>query len=101
MGENDGLCPRLHHLQLKADGRGLEATWWTGAEENRTWGGSQASPWLHQWPRGSSACTRAVATEVPHFLVTGSAAVLVAAVLGMCGRPFPGIPTADAFELFL
>lgn len=98
MGQNDGPRHRLHHLQLKAHG-GLEATWWAGAEENGAGGGGQAGTGLNERPRRSSG--RPAAAEVPHLLVTGGAAVVVAVPRGERRHPLPVVAAADAFQLLL
>lgn len=99
VGQNNGPCHWLHHLQLKAHRGWLEATWWARAEEHGTGGSSQASAWFNQRPsRGS---WRPAATEVPYLLITGGAAVVITVALGKCRHPLPVVTAADSLKLFL
>lgn len=99
VSQNDGPYHWLHHLQLKAHGGWLEATWWTGAEEYRAGGGSQACTRLNQRPGRGSRWP--AATEVPHLLITGGAAVVIAMALGKRRHPLPVFTAADSLKLFL
>lgn len=99
MGQNDWPNHRLHHLQLKAHGGRLEATWWTGTEEYGAGGGCQAGVGLHQGP--GCGGRRLAAEDVPHLLVAGGAAVVVAMPPGKRRHPLPVVPAADSLQLFL
>lgn len=99
VGQNYGPRHRRHHLELKAHGRRLQAVRRAGAEEHRAGGGGQTSARLDRRPGGR--CRRPAAAQVPHLLVAGGAAVVIAVAMGERRHPLPVVAAADSLELFL
>lgn len=96
VGEDDGPCGGLHHLQLEPHGGGFESSRGAGAEQDGAGGRGQAGGGL----QGSVGDWRPTATQVPHFLITGGAAMVIAVTPRESRYPLPVVSATDPLQLF-